>query len=366
MALVGAGVRLSSSNPMRQFGNASAGVVCKCTWSNSGAIRSAINNSSTTKAGIPNGARHPTAWAWPTKSGGLSSYQGLVGDGDVSFANLAGGLPAGASLTGSGALAASGVLLVYALASVSGSGSLAASILGKIEASADLTGEGELEGLLVSLAAIYADLAGDGTISSASLVSVALAIAALTGAGSLDATGTLLAQLVADLDGDGDIVAGITGALEAASDLAGVGNLTGAATALGWVVAALSGAGSLAAQPYATGDISADLRAFGDLTPEGLSAAVWGALAAANNSPGTMGELLNASGAGGNPWVAQLEGTYTAADLLRIIASALAGTATVPNGAGSFAFRDLYDTKDRITGTVDNTGAREVIDVDGT
>jgi hypothetical protein len=35
------------------------------------------------------------------------------------------------------------------------------------------------------------------------------------------------------------------------------------------------------------------------LSPEGLAAAVWGALAAQNNSPGTMGDLLNAAGGGG-------------------------------------------------------------------
>lgn len=35
------------------------------------------------------------------------------------------------------------------------------------------------------------------------------------------------------------------------------------------------------------------------LSPEGLAAAVWGALAAQNNVPGTMGDLLNAAGGGG-------------------------------------------------------------------
>lgn len=366
------GVRLSAANPMRQFGAASAGAVCKCTFSNAGAIRSALNggyarvDGVTNRAGIPNGARHPSAWAWPQKAGGLASYQALGGDGDVSTANLAGGLPATASLTGDGALAASGILLLYAVASLTGDGALAASILGKIEASADLDGDGTLEGLLVSLASIYADLDGSGDITSASLVSVALAIAALSGGGTLEASGTLLAQMLADLDGDGELAAGITGALAAASDLAGSGNLTGAATALGWIVGALTGTGVLEAQPYATGTVSADIKSFGELTPENLALSVWGALASANNDAGTMGELLNSSGAGGNPWIANLEGSYTAGDLLRLVASALAGNATVPAGAGSFAFRDLGDTKDRIVGTVDSGGAREVTDIDGT
>ena len=42
----------------------------------------------------------------------------------------------------------------------------------------------------------------------------------------------------------------------------------------------------------------------------------------------------------------------------------LAGKATVPAGAGSFAYRDQADSKDRIAGTTDANGARIVTAVD--
>ncbi len=47
------------------------------------------------------------------------------------------------------------------------------------------------------------------------------------------------------------------------------------------------------------------------LSPEGLADAVWSAPSVDNNSPGTMGELLNDAGAAGNPWSADLASNNT-------------------------------------------------------
>jgi hypothetical protein len=65
-------------------------------------------------------------------------------------------------------------------------------------------------------------------------------------------------------------------------------------------------------------------------------------------------------------WAAIIENGLSAAALQRLFAAVLSGNATVPSGAGAFAFRDLADTKDRVVGTIDNSGAREVTDIDGT
>jgi hypothetical protein len=223
-----------------------------------------------------------------------------------------------------------------------------------------------LTGVLSALVGISATLSGAGDISLADLILVISASATLTGSGTIsDANLALAVFAIAVLSGSGELTAGITGVLEATANLVGAGDLEGAATALGHLAATLEGSGDMSATPYAIGSLSADIRAYGDLTPQGLAGAVWSALAAANNDAGTMGELLNASGASGNPWLIALEGSYTAADLLRILASALAGNATVPTGAGSFAFRDLEDTKDRIVGTVDSLGARTIDELDG-
>lgn len=60
-----------------------------------------------------------------------------------------------------------------------------------------------------------------------------------------------------------------------------------------------------------------------------------------------------------------IEGALSVADLQRILLSLVAGQATVPSGAGSFAFRDQADTKDRVVGAVDAAGARTITAVDG-
>jgi len=63
-------------------------------------------------------------------------------------------------------------------------------------------------------------------------------------------------------------------------------------------------------------------------------------------------------------WEHALEGTYTAEEVMRIVAAALAGKAS---GLASNApvFRDLNDTKDRITATTDAYGNRTAVTVDG-
>jgi hypothetical protein len=99
------------------------------------------------------------------------------------------------------------------------------------------------------------------------------------------------------------------------------------------------------------------------LSPTGLANAVWGAIATANNDPGTMGALLNASGAAGDPWAITLEGTYTAADLIRLIAAVSAGELS---GATTteVRIRDVSDTKDRVIATVDEFGNRTALLLD--
>jgi hypothetical protein len=73
-----------------------------------------------------------------------------------------------------------------------------------------------------------------------------------------------------------------------------------------------------------------------------------------------MGALLNASGAAGDPWSVTLEGTYTAADLVRLMSAALAGKIS---GAGTptVTIRDVSDTEDRIVATVDANGNRTAV-----
>jgi hypothetical protein len=97
--------------------------------------------------------------------------------------------------------------------------------------------------------------------------------------------------------------------------------------------------------------MAANILSYGDLTPEGIRDSVWNAVAASFNAPGTMGEKLNDAGSAANPWTEVIESGYTAAEILRVLAAVAAGKKTA-TGA-TVTFRDLGDTKARVTGTVD-------------
>lgn len=209
-------------------------------------------------------------------------------------------------------------------------------------------------------------IGGTGTLSAIALA-VRLATADLSGSGDLDATGSLIVQAVAALTGSGGITAASLQAfLQAVADLSGSGDLTATATGLGAVIAALTGTGTAeGSTATALGELDADLTVTGTgLTTSNVGQAVWSALATANNAPGTMGELLNNSGAGGNPWATVIEGSYTAEQMLRLIAAALLGKATAT--ATTYTVRDLADTLNRIIADVDADGNRTTVTLDPT
>jgi hypothetical protein len=94
------------------------------------------------------------------------------------------------------------------------------------------------------------------------------------------------------------------------------------------------------------------------------AASVWSAVAADSNDAGTMGEKLNDAGSAANPWTEVIEGTYTAAELLRIITAALAGE-LAGAGTATITITGVDATTDRIVATVDGTGNRTAVTLDG-
>lgn len=119
------------------------------------------------------------------------------------------------------------------------------------------------------------------------------------------------------------------------------------------------------ADPHAIGYLEGTSSSDAEFSADNLAAAVWNALAASYNTPGTMGEKLNDAGSASNPWTEVIEGTYTAEQILRIIASALAGKVSGA-GTGTETFKGLDGTTDRIVSTVDDDGNRTDVVVDGT
>jgi hypothetical protein len=100
------------------------------------------------------------------------------------------------------------------------------------------------------------------------------------------------------------------------------------------------------------------------LTPQSVASAVWAATAGDNNNIGTMGEKLNDAGSAANPWTEVIESGFTAAEILRLLASHAAGAATGLEGATP-RFKSLDGTKTRIDGTY-AAGERGITNLDAT
>lgn len=287
------------------------------------------------KAATPYGYLHPYALALPKASGGLGSTGNLYGTGAATAGNLAGGLNALAALAGTGGLTpaptadlllwivsaltgggtvstATGVPVAVAVADLVGSGTVSdAALRGRANAIAALVGSGTISdaaGSAIATAAIIAALSGSGTLTGADLNAIAAAVAALAGAGDVtDASGMSTRQGVASLVGSGAVSAA-------------------AANALGHLDALLEGEGSAAVVVRAIGELEATILSYGALTPEGIRDSVWHAAAATYNVAGSMGNKLNSASAAGDPWTAELPGSYAPGSAGKLL-SDLAGTA---------------------------------------
>jgi hypothetical protein len=206
---------------------------------------------------------------------------------------------------------------------------------------------------------------GQGALTATGL-SVIRRTAALTGSGDLTGVGTKLANLLADLVGSGDISsADLAAFLQLAADISGAGSVAGTGTGIGALLADIEGSGEAqTALLTGIGALAADILSYGELTPEGIRDAVWNAVAANFNVVGSMGEKLNDAGSASNPWTEVLEGSYSAADLMRLIAAAVQGNATGLED-GSVAFAALDGTTVRIEATYIN-GVRTITFRDAT
>lgn len=205
--------------------------------------------------------------------------------------------------------------------------------------------------------------------SSSATASGALGLnaeASLTGSGDItSATAQLVISMVASLIGSGTVTAAdLRGFLNGTANLTGSGSLSAAATALGWINSELVGSGVISATANANGAMAATILSYSALTPEGIRDSIWNATASSYDTAGTMGEKVNASGSASNPWIEVIESGLTAAEILRLIAAAVQGSATGLED-GSPVFKSIDGTKDRITATYSG-GTRNVTDRDAT
>lgn len=173
--------------------------------------------------------------------------------------------------------------------------------------------------------ASYVGLFGDATTSGAAAAGRAL-LASLLGSGDLTGTATKIAALAAALEGTGTLAGLAVATLLAQALLEGQGTVSGAAAGLGHLGGTAAGSGTVAGTPKGPGSISATIGQGSDpLSPAALADAVWSRA---------------------------LEAGYTAEQLLRLLAAVAAGKTTIVPGApgeATVAFRDLADTKARVT-----------------
>lgn len=136
----------------------------------------------------------------------------------------------------------------------------------------------------------------------------------------------------------------------------------------------LTTSANLAGALFASGNTSvtftvpaALLGAVADLTGTAtITVSPTGVLTAIGNLSGTTADTgaLTAPNVANAVWQYLVETGFTAEQMLRIVAAVTAGKST--GGPGSPVFRNLADTKDRVTGTADSDGNRSAATYDAT
>lgn len=179
-------------------------------------------------------------------------------------------------------------------------------------------------------------MGGEGGINPFALAAGMGMQATLAGTGEIDGTGGLVVSGSAVLDGVGGMTATINAALSGQGTVPGAGGMTATLKAEGWMSATLAGSGGCSAQSYAVGFMSCDMKPYTELSPQALAESVWAKI---------------------------IENGFSAQEVMRIMASVMAGKSEGFD-ANSPVFRDLGDTKDRVSATLDAVGNRTSVTLD--
>lgn len=163
---------------------------------------------------------------------------------------------------------------------------------------------------------------------------------------SFSAAGSILS--VAAAQGAANLTISSSANIGAKAGISGAGSIS------------LAGAGSIMARGYMSGLSTSET----EFSAAALAAAVWNAVGSEYITAGSMGKKLNDAGAGANPWTEIIESGLSAAEILRIIASVLAGEVSGA-GTGTETFKGLDGSTERVISTVDSSGNRTAVAVDG-
>jgi hypothetical protein len=159
-----------------------------------------------------------------------------------------------------------------------------------------------------------------------------------TGTSTFSATGFVTANISATITGTSAVTgtAGIT--LNGAINITSAGTVSITSYAVGFLDASIGGsAATVSGVPFALGLIECDITPFTELSPQNLAQ-----------------QLLDNE---------DIEDNYSLREAIRIILSMSAGKLSGASGT-SILIRDVNDTKDRISATVDSSGNRTAVTLD--
>jgi len=176
---------------------------------------------------------------------------------------------------------------------------------------------------------------GLGTMTGAGVLGVNIA-ADLTGSGVMAGTGELVASAASDLVGSSTMTGSILAVLNGDTQITGTGTLASTLTAIGNMQTDIVGTSTITDTLIAVGNMETAITPFTELSPQSLAAAVW---------------------------AQALEAGYTAEEIVRLMSSTLLGKASGA-GTGTIVFRDMNDTADRVSASVDGTGNRTAVTLD--
>ena len=173
MALIGNGVRLSASNPMRQSGAASVGTQTPVRERNPGSVRNMFYGAAGERPGAsqPNGYYQPYAWVLAPKSGSIRIYMDASATADIEAVPV---VPGSVAYSATASLVQLAGLIVSASVSMNASATLSAAAAGIASGSTSMS----------ATASLAIDSAGIAFGSVAMAASAALAIDS-TGIGSM-------------------------------------------------------------------------------------------------------------------------------------------------------------------------------------
>ena len=305
MALIGnysaickAPIRFLASNN-DAGGVASNEFLVRTNWSLSGRQRNVMYREMATTANKlyaePTGYYPPMTWMIPEINGQMSSHNQIIGSGNITFANLAGGYNIAAGLTGAGNLTANIMSWLQFAANLSGAGSLSATPTPVGVLNCALSGSGMINANIFSFIQAAAALTGNGTLTATGQQAINAA-ASLSGSGNItNAQLQAIATLAAAMTGSGNITtANLALAIVIVANLSGSGTISNATwTAPGFLTTNLSGNGTITTTETAIGELQANITSFSTLSPQSLADAVWNAVAANYTTPGTMGYIMD-------------------------------------------------------------------------